>query len=215
MTIQKVGDAAKADKAGKAAKPAKKGKGDSGKNAKAKGSNGAVLGAAAAGLAVGLAANFGRKAMVQGISVAAGDWFEALKTEHKLLLKIFDAMEKTENKQKVRRATLLMSMKHAIAKHAFEEENVVYCALRDSGREKDADKLNHEHGYVKQALYELTAMDKGSPQFLPIVRKLREDLEAHMRVEENEVFPALQAGLAAAGNKSLTVALNKEGYKVA
>jgi hypothetical protein len=53
--------------------------------------SGALIGAAVAGLAVGLAANFGRKAVVQGMTVAAGQWDEGLKAEHAAVLKIFDA----------------------------------------------------------------------------------------------------------------------------
>jgi hypothetical protein len=48
--------------------------------------SGALIGAAIAGLAVGLAANFGRKAVVQGMTVAAGQWDEGLKAEHAAVL---------------------------------------------------------------------------------------------------------------------------------
>jgi len=55
----------------------------------------ARIGAAAAGLATGLAVNLGRKAVAQLPSVMAGHWFEALKTEHGLALALFDRIEAT------------------------------------------------------------------------------------------------------------------------
>jgi len=178
-------------------------------------SSGAVLGAAAAGLAVGLAANLGRKAVVQGVSVAAGSWDQALATEHKMTLTIMDSLAATENKQKVKRSTLLMTLKHALMKHAVQEENVIYPALRDSGNKEAADHLNHDHGYVKQYLYELENLPKDSPKFLTTLAEFRRDIEKHMREEEDDLYPAMKASLDAATNKKLTLMMNKEGFKVA
>lgn len=66
-----------------------------------------LLGAAAAGFVVGLAANFGRKAVVQGITAAQGEWDEGLKAEHRLTLRLFDAIEKTDASQTWKRGMLL------------------------------------------------------------------------------------------------------------
>src|SRR5688572_15115863 len=57
------------------------------------GSTGAMIGAAAAGVAVGLMANLGRKVAVQAPTKLAGDWDEALKAEHAAVLKLFDALQ--------------------------------------------------------------------------------------------------------------------------
>lgn len=189
---------------------------DNDRQPSAKGSsNGALFGAAAAGLAVGLAANLTRKAAVQGMTVAAGSWDEALAAEHSALLKIFDAIEETEDKQKAKRSTLLMSMKHALLKHSVQEENVIYPALRDAGYVEGADQLNHEHGYIKDYTYELENMPKDSPEFLPTVRRFRAEIEKHMREEEDELYPSMKAQLDPATNKKLTLLMNKEGFKVA
>ena len=174
-----------------------------------------LLGAAAAGLVTGLAVNIGRKAIVQAPSALAGDWFEALKVEHKLALAIFDKLQKTDDNQTGKRATLLMQLKHALGKHAFTEENVIYPALREWGDKADADKLNHDHGYVKQYLYELDGMGNGSPAFLAKVADFRAEIEAHIREEEQAIFPPLHAALGEAGNARVTALANKEGFKVA
>jgi hemerythrin superfamily protein len=178
-------------------------------------SQGAIIGVAAAGLLAGLAAAVGRKAVVQSVSALSGDWFEALRTEHKLALGIFDKLEVTRDTQTTKRAFLLMQLKHALSKHAFQEENVIYPALRDHDERDEADHLNHDHGYVKQFLYELTMLPKNSSAWLAKLREFRAALEKHVREEEETIFPALQARLSADENSQLTTAMNKEGFKLA
>ena len=87
---------------------------------------------AASGMVAGLLINLVRKAAVQAPTVMAGNWDRALAAEHAAALKIFDLLEKTTEKDKGRRSFLLMQLKHAISKHAFQEENVVYAMMRIS-----------------------------------------------------------------------------------
>ena len=183
--------------------------------AKSKVGTGTVLGVAAAGLAVGIAANLGRKAAVQAPSVMAGDWLEALKGEHKAALALLDKLAKSTPEQPAKRTLLLTQLKHALGKHAFTEENVIYPALREWGDKADADALNHEQGYQKQYLYELDNMDKAAPEFAQKVADFRADLNAHIREEEDKIFPKIHAGLDEAKNKALTAAANREGFKLA
>jgi hemerythrin superfamily protein len=174
---------------------------------------GMLAAAAVAGAAVGLAANYGRKLMVQGI--AAGDWADTLAAEHQAVLALFEKLEATEDGQTWIRAHLLTKLKNALGKHALEEENAVYPALREANEAHDADALNAEHGYVKTYLYELDNMPKSSPDWLARVRSFRALLEEHMRMEEDEVFPRLRAALGEEGNARLSAAVAREGMKLA
>lgn len=174
-----------------------------------------LAGAAVAGLMTGLAVNLGRKAAVQAPSALAGDWLEALKLEHRLALGLFDRLQATEDTATARRTALLKQLRHALGKHAFTEENVIYPALRDWGDKADADKLNHDHGYVKQYLYELEAIENGSPAFLERLAAFRAELEAHIREEEDAIFPPLHAGLGEQGNAKVTALANREGFRLA
>ena len=176
---------------------------------------GALAGAATAGVAVGVLAMIGRKAAVQAPTYLAGEWDEALAAEHKAVLKLFDALQATDDSSTTKRSILLAQMKHALAKHALEEENAVYPALREAGEVAGADELNSEHGYVKQYLYELENMPNDSDLFQPTVAKFRADIEDHMREEEQELFPRLKAKLSPERNKQLTNLMNKEGFKLA
>ncbi len=174
-----------------------------------------IVGAAAAGLMTGLVVNLGRKMVVQAPSALAGDWFDALKVEHKLALALFDKLQATNNDNTGKRTALLTQLKHALGKHAFTEENVIYPALRRWGDKTVADKLNHDHGYVKQNLYDLEKMDNASPAFLKKVASFRAEIEEHIREEEDLIFPPMHAALGDAGNAKVTAQANKEGFKLA
>jgi len=179
------------------------------------GNAGILAGAAIAGAAVGIAANFGRKFLMQMPAAAAGDWFEALKAEHAATRAVFDQIEATNDSQTILRTTLLMKLKYALTKHAHEEESIIYPALRQANSSHDADALNAEHGYVKTYLYELENLAKDSPDWLARARDFRAMLEEHIRMEEDEVFPAFKQLLSEEQNAKLTSAMNKEGFKMA
>jgi hemerythrin superfamily protein len=179
------------------------------------GNTGVLVGAAIAGAAVGIAANVGRKLFVQFTSGATGDWFDALKTEHAMTLAIFDKIEATDDSQAITRASLLTKLKYALDKHAHQEENVIYPALRQANSAHDADALNAEHGYVKTYLYELETIPNTSPEWLARVRDFRAMIQEHMRMEEDEVFPAFQKIMTPEQNARITALMNKEGFKLA
>jgi hemerythrin superfamily protein len=179
------------------------------------GNTGVLVGAAMAGAAVGIAANVGRKLFVQMTSGATGDWFDALKTEHAMTLAIFDKIEATTDSQTMMRTHLLAKLKYALTKHALEEENVVYPALRQANSAYDADHLEEDHGYVKTYLYELETMAKDSPEWLARVRDFRQMIQTHMREEEEEIFPKFRELLSPQQNSRITAMMHKEGYKFA
>ena len=174
---------------------------------------GMLAAAAVAGAAVGLAANYGRKIVTQGMG--GTDWLDALAADHRAVLALFDKLEATEDSQTWIRAHLLGKIRNALGKHAIEEENAVYPALREANEAHDADALNGEHGYVKTYLYELENMPKSSPEWLQRVRSFRQLLEEHIRMEEEQVFPRLRAALGEEGNARLSAAVAREGMKLA
>jgi hemerythrin superfamily protein len=175
---------------------------------------GFIAAAVVAGAAAGIAANYGRKLVVQGLG-ATGDWVEALAAEHRAVLAMFDKLEATGDEQTWIRAHTLTRIKNALGKHALEEENVIYPALREANEAHDADALNAEHGYIKTYLYELDNMPKVGPAWLERARAFRDLLEEHMRMEEDQVFPAFRAQLTAEQNAKLNTAMNREGMKLA
>jgi len=179
------------------------------------GDSGALVGAAIAGAAIAVAANLGRKAVMQGMSASAGDWDEVLAAEHDAALMIFDKLLATDDTQTFKRTMLVKKLTSALDKHAHEEEHVVYPALREANNAHDADALEAEHGYVKTFLYDLNEMEKGSADFLPKIREFRAMVEEHARMEEEQVFPSFKRGLNDEQNDRITSLVNKEGFKMA
>ena len=178
--------------------------------------NGAILMASAAGFGLGLLAAVGRRAAVQAVTYAAGDWFEGLKTEHKAARAIMEKLAQTTNEEQVKRAPMVLALQHAIGKHNVQEEYVVYCVLAENGQASAATELNADHAELKQKLYELEMIGKAQkPGFLTKLAEIREAFEEHVREEEDEVFPRLHASLDEEQQKALTNRMNREGFKVA
>jgi hemerythrin superfamily protein len=176
---------------------------------------GPLIGAALAGAAIGFAANIGRKFAIQGMGAAAGDWFEMLKKDHDEIQKITEQMLATDESQTWKRSMLLMKLAHKLDKHSYEEETVIYPALRDDNDTVEADQLDTEHGHVKTLIFELKQMDSDSAGWLEKVRKLRDSLGEHIRMEEEQVLPRLKRDLDEEQNANLTAMVNKAGFMMA
>jgi len=176
---------------------------------------GPLIGAALAGVAIGFAANYGRKALMQGLEAAAGDWDEILATEHEMTLAIFDKMLATDQTQTFKRKMLLMKLTHALDKHAHQEEMVVYPALREAGVRVEADQLETEHGEVKTYLYQLQQMGPNAPNWLETVREFRTLISRHAHMEEEEVFPSFKQGLTEEQDAKITSLVNRDGFWMA
>ena len=176
----------------------------------------ALLGTLAAGAAIGIAANWGRKFLMQqaASTAAGGEWDEILKLEHKATLATFDLLLATDDRDTGKRTALIKKLSYALEKHAHQEENVIYPALRQANETVDADHLEHEHGYVKTFLYELDNMRKDSPEFLGRVREFRALIAEHASMEEQQVYPRFKNELTPEQNKKITGLMNKEGMKM-
>jgi hemerythrin superfamily protein len=178
-------------------------------------SAGPLLGAALAGVAIGFAANFGRKALMQGMEAAAGDWDQILAAEHDMALAIFDKMLASDPTQTFKRKMLLMKLTHALDKHAHQEEMVVYPALREDDLAVDADHLENEHGYIKTFIYELNKMAADSPNWLEKVREFRDLVSRHAHMEEEEVYPSFKKDMSPEQNARITNLVNRDGFWMA
>jgi hemerythrin superfamily protein len=178
-------------------------------------SAGPVIAAALGGMAIGFAANYGRKALMQGMEAMAGDWDEILAAEHDMALAIFDRMLATDETQTFKRNMLLMKLTHALDKHAHQEEMVVYPALREANEAADADHLESEHGYIKTFIYELNKMGPDAPNWLEKVREFRQLVSEHAHMEEEQVFPRFKQSMSEEQNAEITSLVNRDGFWMA
>jgi hemerythrin superfamily protein len=179
------------------------------------GNSGRTVGVALAGVAVGLAANVGRKLLRHAVTSGSGDWDEMLAKEHDLVEALFEKALATDSSQTAKRAALLTEISHSLDKHAHEEENVVYPALRQAHETVAADQLDSEHSYIKTYVYALSRMDADDPAWLEKIREFRDLVVRHMRTEENEVFPRFKRTMTDEQNAKLTALVHKDGYWMA
>jgi hemerythrin superfamily protein len=176
---------------------------------------GPVIAAAIGGAAIGFAANYGRKAFMQGMEASIGDWDEILAAEHDEAMALFDKMLATDETQTFKRRMLFMKLCHALDKHAHQEEMVVYPALREANEAADADNLESEHGYIKTFIYELSEMGPASPNWLDKVREFRQLVSEHAHMEEEQVFPKFKRDMDDEQNARITSLVNRDGFWMA
>jgi hemerythrin superfamily protein len=176
---------------------------------------GRIATAGALGLAAGLALPAAKKALMQGPSVAAGDWVAALTAEHRLVEKMFEQLLATGDDEMLKREMLLAKIAYAITKHGIEEENVIYPALAENARTDQAHHLTHDHAEIKTFIYDLRRTGSTDPRWLIKARAFWARLQEHMREEEEDIFPAFRAALPPEENARLTKLMNWEGFKVA
>ena len=178
------------------------------------GATGTVIGAAVGGAALAIAANLGRKFLVQS-SVATDHWAESLALEHEQVLALFDTMLATDASQTGKRRALLMKLGHALDKHAYAEEHVVYPSLRESNDISDAAQLETEHGEVKEFLFRLKNMAADDAMWLDTVRLFRTSVAAHARMEEDQIFPQLRSEISEELDAKLTKEVAKASFMMA
>ena len=178
------------------------------------GSAGTIAGAAAGGAMLAIAANVGRKFLAQSF-IATDHWADSLAKEHKQALAVFDRMLATDETETFKRTMLLGKLTHALDRHAYSEEHVIYPALRESDSISDAETLETEHGEVKEFLFRLKHMDADDPAWIDTVREFRTAVEAHARMEEDEVFPRLRSEIDEETNDMLTAELAQASFMMA
>jgi hemerythrin superfamily protein len=152
---------------------------------------------------------------MQAATGLAGDWFAALKADHRLVDGLFALLDQTTDEDSAKRGVLLAKIAYALAKHQFEEEHVVYPTLLEDGPARTPKHLDAEHFEMKSFVHELSEMAKDDPKWLKKAQALRRLIQAHAREEEEIVFPRLRERLSHKENAHLTRALHREGLKLA
>ncbi|WP_237907041.1 hemerythrin domain-containing protein [Azospirillum brasilense] len=126
----------------------------------------------------------------------ARDPFDALMDDHRHILTLLNAMERTHTGETFQRTQLLLRLKRRLAAHAMAEEDVVYPLLHDHAhQEADARHLYGEHADMKMHLYALEQMPKDDPAWRRRVIALRQLIAEHVQQEEEVDFPKLRNAL--------------------
>lgn len=119
--------------------------------------------------------------------------YELLHRDHEMAKSLFDQLEATGEDQERRRETLFSNLYRELDIHTQAEEKYFYSRLRGEAdtRELTAESLD-DHKLAKRLLGELDSMDKGTPEWRFKCRTLRDTVEGHVEMEEQQMFPMAQ-----------------------
>src|SRR5690242_4844443 len=112
-----------------------------------------------------------------------------LHQDHEKVKNLFEQLEATGEDEAARRERLFATLFRELELHAEAEERYFYGRLRvnDTARETVLESYD-EHKGMKRMLGELDAMDKGTPAWTRKCAALREEVEAHILREEEDLF---------------------------
>lgn len=117
--------------------------------------------------------------------------YEILKVDHRIVLNIIDTIEQSSDAH--RRKHLITLAHTELVMHSKAEEEVFYRPLRE--QTGDDALLGHsfeEHDRIDLLLGKLQAGAADSAEWMRDLRELREVLEAHIALEEKDVFSLAQ-----------------------
>lgn len=118
---------------------------------------------------------------------------DLLKRDHLEVEDLFDKLSDADEDR--RRGELRAQLVHALVVHALIEEQHFYPAVREQDTAALVQQSLDDHESVKQLLGRLLRTEVDDDAFMTVVSQLQQEVEAHVLVEENELFPKVLAML--------------------
>lgn len=120
------------------------------------------------------------------------DAVELLEKDHRT---VEDLFEKVKSNEDGNNATTFKKIKQELEVHTHIEETIFYPHLLEHG-DKELKKIVREgieeHGQVKDLLVDLSTMSGDSPTFKAKLTVLIENVEHHVKEEEDDMFPMVR-----------------------
>ncbi|HEX6980057.1 MAG TPA: hemerythrin domain-containing protein [Alphaproteobacteria bacterium] len=148
----------------------------------------------------------------RGTTSGRGDAFEMLTSDHRRIEQIFTRIEATPASAVNERERLLGELKTELTRHAVAEENVLYPAYMQNTSVGPGvtEEFYHEHASMKQRLFRLEQMPKNDPNWMSEAMALRREIAAHVREEEDRMFPQMRAAMSPQQIDQLTQMVSRE-----
>lgn len=95
------------------------------------------------------------------------------------------------------RNTVKNTIVEKLSQHAAIEELHFYPALREALPDGDplAERARDDHQVVKELLHQIDDISPGSADYDELLRKVISEVRAHVRYEEEEIFPEIMEAL--------------------
>jgi hemerythrin superfamily protein len=117
------------------------------------------------------------------------DAITLLKNDHRKVEKIFSEIEKGNGN----REKLFNELKNELDVHAQIEEQLFYPRVKEAKPTHEIVLESfEEHKQVKMVLADLEKADKKTEHWLAGLKVLMEDVQHHVKEEENELFPKVK-----------------------
>jgi hypothetical protein len=131
-----------------------------------------------------------RETKTQAASPSA---FELLEQDHREVEEWFDEFDEL-NEDDDQKAALAEKICLALKVHAQIEEEILYPQAREATKDNDLiDEAVVEHATVKNLIAEIEAMKVGEELYDAKMRVLGEMVKHHIKEEEEQLFPDLEA----------------------
>ena len=124
------------------------------------------------------------------------DVFKLLKADHQKVATILEKLEQTTERAAKTRQELFEKLNLELGAHAYAEETVLYPAVKEVGETRELGfEAIEEHKIVKTLLSELSSLSPDSEEWTAKISVLKENVEHHVKEEENELFPKMRKAL--------------------
>lgn len=116
------------------------------------------------------------------------DIYEVLTEDHREVQKMLNRLAGTSQKAVKTREDVFGQLKEILIAHSKAEDKIFYSTLdHDQGHEL-VDEARHAHQEVEHLLDEMSKMDVGSREWSDKLHALKENVEQHVREEEQQIF---------------------------
>ncbi len=129
--------------------------------------------------------------------------FEALEQDHRELERLMNEIGETQG-DSAERQQLFAKFGALLEAHSHAEERAFYSeVLADAATREKTAHGTKEHCEAADALEKLREADPSHGSWLQIFKSLREDVEHHIREEENELFPKARKVLSSTESEAI------------
>ena len=117
------------------------------------------------------------------------DVYKLLHQDHETVKGIFKELEETTERGVKKRESLFSELNVELTIHAQAEEKFLYPLLKEAEESHELSlEAVEEHKVVKKLLKELENGDKGTEEWAAKLKVLQENVEHHVKEEEQELF---------------------------
>ncbi len=123
------------------------------------------------------------------------DAIAMLQADHRKVEALFEQFEGLSDRSKASKKKIADQICMELSIHAEVEEQVFYPAVRGPVKDEDLmDEAVVEHASAKELIAQIMEMDPGDDLYDAKVKVLSEQIEHHVKEEEEEMFPKVRKG---------------------